>query len=150
MKLMLCSAAGLSLVLASCSSMDPDYAEYKKQKEAEAAAAQSPYGQGVDPYGVPGGETGSYAPLQPLPGAYPPVNPEPIPSIGGPANYPSFPEAPAPAAPSGPTTPHVVAKGDTLWGLARRYNTSVDAIKAANGLNDDTIQTGRTIQIPQN
>lgn len=148
MKFPFCSVLGLSLILASCSSLDPEYAEYKRQKEAEAAAAsQSPYGRSTDPYGIPGGapgsETGAYAPYQPLPG----VN-DPLPSP-----TPSFPNAPAaPTAPpaAGATTSHVVAKGDSLWGLARRYNTSIEAIRAANGIpaGSNTIQAGQTLQIP--
>ena len=57
-------AIGLSIVLASCTAFDPDYAEYKKLKEAQVAG-QSPYGQ-VNDFGVPGvGSEG--APYQPLP-----------------------------------------------------------------------------------
>ncbi len=159
MKLTLCSAIALSLVLASCTTLDPDYAEYKKKKEAESAAAsQSPYGQGADPYGVPGGtarsETGSYAPYQPLPGVNNPgpVSPEPIspvnPSAGG--AFPTIPSTPPGSLPTGPTSAHVVAKGDSLWALARRYKTSEEAIRAANGLSSDTIRTGQTLQIPTN
>ena len=46
--------------------------------------------------------------------------------------------------------PHIVTKGDSLWGLAKHYGTSVEAIQAANGLSDINIQAGRTLQIPSN
>ena len=46
------SAIGFSIVFASCTALDPDYAEYKKLKDAQAAG-QSPYGQ-VGDFGVPG------------------------------------------------------------------------------------------------
>ncbi|MFP6878216.1 MAG: LysM peptidoglycan-binding domain-containing protein [Roseibacillus sp.] len=149
MKLTLCPAIGLSLIFASCSTLDPDYAAYKKQKEAEAASgSQSPFGPSPDPYGVPGSETGSYVPYQPLPGVNNPVPPapEPLPPLG---NTPG--PTPAPSAPLGAATvPHVVVKGDSLWGLARHYQTTPEAIRAANGLSGDTIQTGQTLKIPSN
>ena len=46
--------------------------------------------------------------------------------------------------------PHNVAKGDSLWGLAKRYNTTVEAIQAANGISGTNIQAGQTLQIPNN
>ena len=138
------SAIGLSIVFVSCSALDPDYAEYKKLKEAQAAG-QSPYGQ-VNDFGIPGaGPEG--APYQPLPTV---LNDPlaPIPSIPGaaPAPIPAFPDSVAPAN----TVPHNVTKGDSLWGLAKRYNTTVEAIQAANGISGTNIQTGQTLQIPSN
>jgi len=44
---------------------------------------------------------------------------------------------------------HKVAAGDTLYGLSRRYGTSVSKIKSANGLSSDTIVNGRTLKIPK-
>ena len=32
-----------------------------------------------------------------------------------------------------------VKKGDTLWGISQKYDTSVDNIKKLNGLDSDTI-----------
>lgn len=43
---------------------------------------------------------------------------------------------------------HRVKSGDTLWGLSRRYGTSVAAIKRANGLRSDIIVDGKTLKIP--
>jgi hypothetical protein len=55
MKLTLCFASALSLSFTSCSTFDPDYAEYKKQKEAQTAAgAQSAFGPTTDLYGTNG------------------------------------------------------------------------------------------------
>lgn len=45
------------------------------------------------------------------------------------------------------TTTHVVAPGDTLYSIARRYGTTVDALKAANGLTSDIIRVGQTLQV---
>lgn len=43
---------------------------------------------------------------------------------------------------------HRVAEGDTLWSLARRYNTSVKEIKALNRLGSTAIYPGQTLTIP--
>ena len=46
-------------------------------------------------------------------------------------------------------TKHTVAKGDTLYGLARSYGVSVDAIRSANGLSKDaTLKIGQVLGIP--
>jgi LysM repeat protein len=45
---------------------------------------------------------------------------------------------------------HVVQAGDTLFSIARRYNTSVEAIQRANGIvNAWLIQVGQRLVIPQ-
>ena len=41
-----------------------------------------------------------------------------------------------------------IEPGDTLYSIARRYNTKVDAIKAYNNLTSDTLTIGSVIQIP--
>lgn len=43
---------------------------------------------------------------------------------------------------------HTVARGDTLYGLARKYGTSVSKIKSANGLSSDLIRIGQRLKIP--
>lgn len=91
-------------------------------------------------YGTPDG-----APLQPVD----PVNPV----YDSPAAY----EDTAPVSPSTPSTPsepagsaavHTVVKGDTLWGLSRKYNVSIDAIKQANSMTRDTVVLGQKLTIP--
>lgn len=43
-----------------------------------------------------------------------------------------------------------VRAGDTLWGIARRHDTTVDAIQTVNHLDDDdVIQPGQQLVIPQ-
>ena len=49
---------------------------------------------------------------------------------------------------SGGGTKHVVKGSDTLYGLAKRYGTTVAKIKAANGLSSDVLKNGRTLTIP--
>ena len=162
MKPILFLVLGTSLTVMSCSNStsDPEYAEYKKQQEAGQGNPSSPYGNTdpygsavTNPYGVPGAgtqapsEVGRYtsqnpAPYQPLPSA--PNDPAPTR-----AGFPTIP-GPGTGAPTGPTTTHIVTTGDSLWGLARKYGTTVEAIQQANGLSGSTIQTGRTLQIPGN
>jgi hypothetical protein len=44
---------------------------------------------------------------------------------------------------------YTVKPGDTLYGIARRHGTSVDAIKRANGLEDNNIRPGETLILPR-
>lgn len=63
-----------------------------------------------------------------------------------------------PASPSAPAmspdsfdqegTPYEVQRGDTLGGIARRYGTTVSAIRGANGISGNTIYAGQTLMIP--
>jgi tetratricopeptide (TPR) repeat protein len=43
---------------------------------------------------------------------------------------------------------HVVQRGENLFRIALRYNTTVQAIMAANGLTDYTIHVGQELRIP--
>lgn len=43
---------------------------------------------------------------------------------------------------------HKVKAGDSLWGIAREYDSSVDAIVAANRLDDWTIMPGQLLKVP--
>lgn len=45
-------------------------------------------------------------------------------------------------------TTYTVRSGDTLWLLARRYGTTVDAIKKLNGLTSDDLSIGQVLRIP--
>ncbi|MDR5589436.1 glucosaminidase domain-containing protein [Christiangramia sp. SM2212] len=42
---------------------------------------------------------------------------------------------------------HVVQKGDTLYSISKKYNTSVDEIKKMNGLNGNTISIGQVLSV---
>jgi LysM repeat protein len=42
---------------------------------------------------------------------------------------------------------HVVQRGDTLYSIARRYDTTVDALLMTNGLDSNTIWIGQVLQI---
>lgn len=43
---------------------------------------------------------------------------------------------------------YTVRSGDTLWLLANRYGTTVDAIKRLNGLKGDSLRIGQVLKIP--
>jgi LysM repeat protein len=63
------------------------------------------------------------------------------------------PDAP-PATPPGEVAEaggrtHVVQKGETLIGLAKRYGVSIQALRKANGLSERaTLKTGLALKIP--
>src|SRR5690606_18549093 len=44
----------------------------------------------------------------------------------------------APAAPGQRT--HTVGRGDSLWGIARRYGVTMEQIRAANRMEDDRVR----------
>ncbi len=50
--------------------------------------------------------------------------------------------------PNQPVIYYTVQRGDTLSSIARRYNITVDAIRAANGLTSNTIYIGQQLLIP--
>lgn len=51
------------------------------------------------------------------------------------------------AQPEESSETHVVKKGDTLYSISKRYNTSVEEIKKMNGLNGNTISIGQILSI---
>ncbi len=65
-----------------------------------------------------------------------------VPSRGG-VDMP----APAPAAKPGETITYVVQNGDTLFQIAKTFNTTVDKVKAANGLVSDILVVGQKLVI---
>lgn len=63
-----------------------------------------------------------------------------------------LPPTPAPATPTaGPTavtTKYKVKAGDTLSSISARYHVSIEAIKTANGMTNDTVRIGDELTIP--
>lgn len=46
---------------------------------------------------------------------------------------------------------HTVADGETLWAIARRYQTTVESLRRANDLAEDQqIRPGQKLTIPEN
>ncbi len=56
--------------------------------------------------------------------------------------------APNPGGSGGSSFAYTVRSGDTLWLLANRFGTTVDAIKRLNGLTSDSLQVGQVLRIP--
>ena len=56
--------------------------------------------------------------------------------------------SPSPSPNPGNVINYTVRSGDTLWLLANRYGTTVDAIKRLNGLTSDNLSIGQVLQIP--
>ena len=48
------------------------------------------------------------------------------------------------------TQPYTVVAGDTLSGIARRFNTRVEDVMAASGLTSHNLQVGQVLSIPVN
>jgi LysM repeat protein len=124
--------------LASCSA-------FKKDENYDTAGGYDT----SDPYGVPSADGYESAPYQD-------VNPPASDPTYGSAAYeeaaPTPPPAPAPAspAPAAGARSHTVVKGDTLWGISRKYGVTVDGIRAANSMaaNDTNVRLGQTLSIP--
>lgn len=49
---------------------------------------------------------------------------------------------------SGGDNTYKVRRGDSLWAIARRHNTTVDRLRTANGIRSSTLQPGQVLQIP--
>lgn len=45
---------------------------------------------------------------------------------------------------------YTVKRGDSLWALAREYNTTIDDIKQLNNLTSDVLSIGQELQIKKN
>lgn len=53
-----------------------------------------------------------------------------------------------PASPDSGTLRYVVQAGDSLWLIAQKYDTTVNAIKQLNGLTSDMLSIGQVLKIP--
>ncbi|HEX8319013.1 LysM peptidoglycan-binding domain-containing protein [Longimicrobium sp.] len=48
-----------------------------------------------------------------------------------------------------PSRTHKVEDGESLWGIARKYDVTVEAVRAANDMESESIQPGQTLRIPR-
>lgn len=44
---------------------------------------------------------------------------------------------------------YTIKKGDSLWSIAKKYNTTVEQLKAANNLTSNLLNIGQVLKIPQ-
>ena len=89
----------------------------------------------------------AYGTQQPVP-----VNPAVVYQPTGNVNPGVQPESQAYQTTSPPTTStqqvtHTVTKGETLYAVARKYGSNVDAIKAQNGLTSNTVFPGQRLTV---
>ncbi len=112
--------------------------------ERPAAAATAPSATGQQP----GSQPAAAAQATPAPA-------QPAPTAAGAAAQPTVAAQPTAAVQPSPTIrpnqrEHTVQGGDTLFAIAQRYNTTVDAIVAANNLPSRSVilRVGQVLVIP--
>jgi LysM repeat protein len=81
------------------------------------------------------------------PSAQPPLAQPPVVTPSPTASGDTTPVTPAPAATTNPET-YTVVSGDTLWGIAHKFNTSIKKIKKLNGLTKNNLKIGQVLKIP--
>jgi LysM repeat protein len=92
------------------------------------------------------GGGGDDTPSQFGPGQNPADTPTATESVAGESATPTT-GATAEATPSANT--YTVVAGDTLWGIAQQFGTTVEAIAAANNItNTNSIEIGQVLTIP--
>lgn len=99
----------------------------------------------VNQFGIPEAtaytpETAQYQPVDP-------INPPALPARPTPPPLSTFSTNPAPVN-TGTASSHLITRGDSLWGISRKYGVSVEALQAANNLTGSTIIAGRNLIIP--
>ena len=132
----------MGLLIQGCQ-QEPPASETSGGPSAEAA---SPDTNGV---AAASPKSDTHAPVTTAPEAAPTNTlPEATPKVA--------PTAPASAAASQPTAPasqanrrYVVKSGDNLSRIARAHKTTVQALKAANGLTSDRVVAGQTLKMPE-
>jgi len=73
--------------------------------------------------------------------------------LGSEGHQPPMIPSPPPVPPSPPSPPseyfnYTVVAGDTLWLLAQRFGTTVEAIMSLNGLTSSNLNIGQVLRIP--
>lgn len=137
-KILLPSA--IALALASCATNKSDsYDTNNPYGPADASADSAPY-QPVAPTNQTYDTPAAYEDAGSGTAATSPN----IPATPGPS--PSY-DAP-PASAGGTATVHTVVKGDTLSGIAKKYQVSIASIKQANNMTKDIVVLGSKLKIP--
>lgn len=135
----LSALAILPLLLAACASQGGggSYDTQPGSSQATSAPAPNPV------YDSQAAYEDNTEPSEP---SAPAINPDP--TIADPSTTSAYaPASPAPTS-HAPGRTHTVVRGDTLSGLADKYNVPKASIKAANHMTSDTVFLGRTMIIP--
>lgn len=90
-------------------------------------------------------------PVPPAPMPEPePSQPEPPDSPVDPAPAPTPESAPLAPPPSTPSFTYTIQQGETLWGISKKFGTTVDALVKANNIEDrNKIRAGQKLTIPR-
>ncbi len=80
-------------------------------------------------------------------GTPPPTINQPVPYQGPQPESVAYGQINPTSPPPVTTLNHTVAKGETLFALSRKYGTTVDAIKAQNGLTSNTLFPGQQLAV---
>lgn len=154
MKTSLCYwALILPLMMASCKSTQDSGYEDPYVSNFGDDGGYNPYPSGGGGYAAPAPAPSYSAPTYdspPAEDAY--AFDSPAPASSSPVSKPSSSSSTKKSTPAKKTSSssrsHTVAKGDTLYGLARKYGSTVSQIKSANGLSGDLIRIGQKLKIP--
>ncbi|MFN4297603.1 MAG: peptidoglycan DD-metalloendopeptidase family protein [Brevundimonas sp.] len=150
--------AGAAATLAACASY-PSEPRYPTRPTTGAPAQQSPWGEPVPNTPPTQLQTRpDIDPYEPTPAPYEPIEAQPLPPTGQPQPRPDYlPDQrpgeipPAPARPGGfgPGATYVIQPGDTISGVARRFQTPVQTLITLNGLAPRAdISAGRGLVLP--
>lgn len=150
----LLAVSALAIAISSCANKSGgdnyDTANPYGAPDAQGAVAQQPANPPANPtYDTPAAyEESSSAPAAPDSAIVDPGLSAPRTTPGQHAAKPAgVKPAGAAAVPAGGTV-HVVVKGDTLGGIAKKYGSTQAAIKQANGMTTDTVVLGKKMVIP--
>lgn len=114
-------------------------------QQGSNAAANGPvtYGSGVV---VP---PSGYTPPTSVPSTVPQTGVTPQPQPGSVSPQTAVVPQPRGNAAAAEVAMHTVAKGETLYGISRRYNVRVDQVKEWNNLTGNTITVGQSLRVGQ-
>jgi len=88
-------------------------------------------------------------PAYDAPAVYEDTTPAPY-DATAPIPTPTAPASATPRAAASSSKTHIVGRGDSLWKISKKYGVSIDAIKQANGMKNDTAVLGAKLKIPMN
>ena len=118
--------------------LEPDTEGYLDPIGEEQAKPDQPAKPNLPPDMKPPVVTGTPYPPDPVPNQ---------PTMDQPSGQPNQPGIPQTKPQGAGTGYHVVVKGDTLFNISRRYNTTVAKLKQLNNLSDDTVKIGQTLRV---